>query len=201
MVFGVCAASQAALITIDFGGLGGPNENPFTSPYTEEEFSVTPVVGDWFEGQNAGVNGNPIPAIFADPVIPGGSELQTGAIQVLIPLGGSFSFQSVELRSGSQPGMDFEILGFFQGSLRLSQMGTIGLENIFTLITSTDENAVLDLLTIELIPTTDEISSMSLDNIVLNTITSPPPVPEPSGLALLGLGLALLARFRRRSNG
>ncbi len=187
IVFGVCAASQASLITIDFGPLAGANEDPYTG-HVEDGFTVTPVQGEWFEGHQFG---NPEPSIFAGPIF---FPVQS-AIQVT---GGQFSFQSVDLSSNSRPDSPFLIEGFLNNVLVLSQAGTIDDINTFNLIASANPATVLDRLRIQITPADLETTSMNIDNIVLNVGNGT--APEPSGIALLGLGLAFLARIRRRSN-
>lgn len=184
MLFGVCTPSQAALITIDFGPLSGANLDPY-SGHVEDGFTISPILGEWFE---AHLFGNPIPDIFAGPIF----SPSPSAIEVT---GGLFAFQSVDLTSNIAPGSTFLIQGFLSSVLVFSQAGTIGNVNTFNLIASLNPATFVDRLTILMTPDL-ETSSMNLDNIVLDT--APAPTPEPSALALLGLGVAGLLCFRNR---
>jgi hypothetical protein len=62
-------AESASAATITFSGLSGANGDPFTT-YTESGFTVISTLGFWFQGQ---AFGNPVPSIFAGPLLGGPS--------------------------------------------------------------------------------------------------------------------------------
>src|SRR5207249_4820677 len=81
--------------TITFDGLTGGSRIPFTA-YTENGFTVTPVMGRWLQAQLPdAVLGNPVPAVYGDTF--------TSILEVTRGTGEFFSFTGFDLASWIDP--------------------------------------------------------------------------------------------------
>ena len=190
-VMGLASVSQAATITIDFGGLAGSNGDAYTG-HVEDGFTVTPFLGlgSWFE---AHAFGNPQPSLFAGPV---GSPSQS--MITVTDGGGLFTFESVDLSCNNSAECTYILNGLVGGNTVLfTEVGIFPGVSVFNTIFGLDNLTEIDQLDITLIPGAGA-TSMNLDNIVLNQADEVPEVPEPATLGLLGVGLAVLAGVRRR---
>ena len=184
------ASADASTITIDFGGLLGPNGSAFPNPYTEDGFTVTPTVGTLQQGT---IFGNPEPSLIVGPVsapVDGTFEITAG--------GGLFSWVSYDY-SNNNGSAFHEIQGYLNNVNVFTQPLDLSASPgfAFATITSLVGGLSIDRLTFVVNPSADA-SSVNLDNIVLETAAAP--VPEPASLTLLGLGLAGMAgrRWRQR---
>ena len=173
--------APASAVVIEFDGLPGANEDPFSS-YTEDGFMVDSFAGNWFEGH---VFGNLAPSLFAGPINgPSSSTLKVTKVDL-----GDFSFAAVDL-SSNNGNSEYTITGFLNNAQVFSFSGvTGGFPGPFNTV-SGGGGILIDALLINLNPT-DDPSSINVDNINVN-------VPEPASLALLGIGLAGLSAFHRR---
>ncbi len=175
--------------TITFSGLPGPTDAPFTT-YTEGTFTVTSVGGAWFQGL---VYGNPEPSIYDGPV---GSP-ENATVQVT-DSSGLFTFSSLDYSSNN--GLStYDIMGLLGLTVEFDQKGdllpSLPLAFGFTTLAGDFPNTNINRLLIEVFPG-DGVTSINLDNV---TVGSPSITPEPSTLALLATGLAVLAIARRRN--
>lgn len=178
----VLASAPAMASVITFDPLAGANGDVYTG-HTEAGYNITPVGGSWFE---AHAYGNPIPDIFAGPIgNPGNST-----ISITKNGGGLFHWVSVDLSSNGNNTGQYVVDGFINGAEQFSSGGGLASTNTFQTVSNPFDFGFYDTITIEVLPGAG-VSSMNLDNIVLN------PVPEPASMALVVGGLSLLARKRR----
>ena len=94
---GVLISTTAWATTIDFGGLPGSQDSPFTS-YTESGFTVAPLSGSWLVGQNFG---HPPPFVFFKHPAVGGTT--TEAAITVTDADTTFSFNSIDIYSSVTP--------------------------------------------------------------------------------------------------
>jgi len=167
---------------ITFSDLSGANGDPFTT-YTEGNFTVTSILGSWFQGQ---FYGNPEPSIYDGPI---GSPLD--ATIKVTGIGGSFTFSSVDYSSNNGTSK-YDIMGFLNGVLQFDQSGTLVSSFSpfgFTTLGSDFVSTVIDSLSIDVFPGSS-VTSLNLDNIATT--------PEPASLMLLVSGLIVLAGVAQR---
>jgi PEP-CTERM motif len=181
----VSSAAIATADTVTFSGLPGPTDSPFTT-YTEGTFTVSSVGGNWFQGL---IYGNPAPSIYDGPIgQPGDATVE------VTDSAGLFTFSSLDYSSNNGPGR-YDIKGMLGATMEFDQTGALvgsfppfG----FTTLDSLFPNTQIDSLFIEVFPS-DGVTSINLDNIVVNTVAGT--TPEPNTWILFGTGLAgLLAR-------
>lgn len=177
----LAAPASAAVITFD--NLAGANEAPFTSPYVEGGYTVTPGAG-WLTGQ---IYGNAIPSIFSGPYYG-----MAGPREITVT-GGTFTFDAIDLSSNVGAGTTYNFVGSLLGSTVFDLSGTLGSTGFTTILSSSA--AVIDSLTIIMTPAVG-VTSYNIDNIVVNAASVA--VPAPVTLSLLGLGLVGLAAARRK---
>jgi PEP-CTERM motif-containing protein len=200
--FLLCISSFSQAVTVTFNGLGGSNGDPLPAfvAYVESGVSVVPNES-WFVSKSYG---NPVPDIY---YVPSGLGF-AGAIAMTMTNSGHFTFSSVDISSisvapGSIGGVGISSNGgvstdvFFEGRLG----GDLKLNNFITVdsnfppsfitYTNPDQAVILDSLVIAL-PPNSGVSSVNVDNIVLNT------VPEPGTWLLVGAGILVLRQVARR---
>ncbi len=183
-------AEGARGATITFDDL--PGGGALYTGSTEGDFTVT-ASDNW---RQTTLTGNPAPSIFV--LQPGGD------IEVVENTTGFFTFSSVDLNSLTNPTATVEIEGFLDGSSVLAVSSGFSAADVFETISSPDASQVLDRLVIRV--TNDTASTVSLDNIVVETADEPgepgepPVIPEPTSLALwFVLGPVVTTLGRRRS--
>jgi hypothetical protein len=183
--FLLCISSVSQAVIVTFNGLGGNNGDPLTPfvPYVESGVSVVPNE-NWFVAK---VYGNPVPNIY---YVPSGFPF-AGAIAMTMTNSGDFTFSSVDISSNGGVSTDVWFEGRLDGDLKL--LYSITVNSTFSFITQTNPNqaVILDTLYISL-PPNSGVSSVNVDNIVLNA------VPEPTSMLLLGFGLIALAGYGRK---
>lgn len=178
------ATTTPGSFTISFSGLAGPDGTPFTAPYTEGGFTVTPVSGSWYQSLDFG---NPVPAISGNT--------DDGEIEVTDAGLSQFLFTSVDMAG---VGYHYVITGQLGDISEFTiNSGSTTLSTGFTTISNPNPNTPINELLIEASlagegagPAT--VQPFSVDNVVVGQ------VPEPSALVLTGLAAASLALFRRR---
>jgi hypothetical protein len=181
-----CAfASISPAAVISFSGLSGANADPFGT-YAEAGYTVTPTVGTWLQGRDFG---NPVPSIYTRNM-----DGIDGTIRIT---GGTFSFTSADFASNNGGG-SYSFLGELSGSTVFSASGSLTGHSgpfQFDTIVSGNAAAVIDRLTIRVMPVSSP-TSINVDNIVLSTTSN---VPEPATGLLLLAGLAGAMAMRRRT--
>lgn len=168
---------------ITFSSLTGPSGAAYTG-HTENEFTVTPTAGFWFQALGYG---NPVPSIYD------GSS-STAVIQVTDSLG-LFTLSKFQY-SSNNGNSAYDIQGYLGATLQYHETGTLlGSFDPFSFRTNAVTHATdpIDGLFIAVIPGFG-VSSINLDNISVAT------VPEPSSLLVFAAGLAVLAHRRWRFN-
>jgi PEP-CTERM motif len=187
MLLIVLSAAIAMADTITFNGLPGPTDSPFTT-YTEGTFTVTAVGGSWFQGL---LYGNPEPSIYDGPIgQPGNATVQ------VTDSAGPFTFGSLDYSSNNGESR-YEIMGLLGATMEFDQTGTLAGSFPpfgFTTLASAFPNTQIDSLLIEVFPG-DGVTSINLDNIVVDTVAGT--TPEPGTWILLGTGLSCLLARRR----
>jgi hypothetical protein len=196
-------AGNASAAIITFNDVGGDTGDPFATPYSEDEFTLTPTTGRWLIGQVGGkVAGNPQPAIYGDTF--------TASLELTRDDAGLFSFASIDIASwhfdgGSPNSVEYTIVGLRDGATVFTTTGTVSsspLEfpggDFWTIASPAQDN--IDVLRIAMVR--QDSQAYVLDNINLG----PPdiaPVPEPASILLwagiAGCGLVLARRRRGRS--
>jgi hypothetical protein len=181
-------AGGASATTITFGGLAGPNGSLFTT-YTEGGFTVTPTVGEWFQGQNFG---NPIPSIVAGGVF-GGPAVDSISVT---GSAGTFTFSSLDFAPSPVGNVAFTFTGTLGGLPVFSIPGTLTPPQVFaTHLSGVSADVIDDLVVGVTLADTSNGASVNIDNIVVAAVAT----PEPMTLGLLATGLALLGLAHRRS--
>ena len=186
LLFAVIIPASAATTTIDFNGLPGANNDPF-STFTENGYTVTNSQGQFFVGE---LYGNPIPDIFAGPAY----GPATDAITVTAG-GATFSLDQFDL-SANNGATGYTLSGSLNGSSVFAVVGTDSTLDAFITENPGLSADVIDSLTLQF---TGSGTSFNVDNIVLSTATA---TPEPGSLALFataGLGIATALRRRYSS--
>jgi hypothetical protein len=180
-------ASAASATTITFSGLAGANGTPVAT-YTEGGFTVTTIVGQFFQGQ---VFGNPVPSLFAGPV-QGGPRNNT--LDVKMNGGGLFNFSSFDL-AANNGNVNFSLMGFLGGVLQYAvngvEPGRFGPFGFDTILNSSAAVAIDDLrIALNILG-----SSGNVDNIVVSAVPLPAALPLFAGV--LG-GMGFLGWRRKR---
>ena len=176
-----------AVTTVTFNGLGGSNGDPLTPfvAYVENGVSVVPNE-NWFVAKSYG---NPVPDIY---YVPSGFAF-AGAITMAMTNSGDFTFSSVDISSNGGVSTDVFFEGRLDGDLKLFYSIAVNSNSPPSFVTHTNPNqaVIIDSLVIAL-PPNSGVSSVNVDNIVLNS------VPEPGTWLLMGAGLLGLSLARRR---
>ncbi len=167
--------------TISFSGLAGSNGSAFSS-YNESGFNVLSLSGTWNQAQ---AFGNPTPSIF--------SSSTSASITVTRIGGGSFEFLGFALGNAGFSPFSFSFLGLANGASVFSS-GTLAGQSTNGFVTQNNSDASL-IDELQITVNKGQTTSYNIDNIQLSTTTT---VPEPSTVALLGLGLASLVLVRKR---
>jgi hypothetical protein len=194
---GVLISTTAWATTIDFSGLPGSQDSPFTS-YTESGFTVAPLSGSWLVGQNFG---HPSPFVFFKHPAVGGTT--TEAAITVTDADTTFSFNSIDIYSSVTP-VPYVFTGLLNGQTVFTASGTVPLSyGKFTIVPNPHGKDLIDTLQVTLSTFTKFPvgNSVGIDNIVITAANSS--VPEPTGILIAGLllvgsALAVVALVRRR---
>lgn len=185
-VFVCLGAVSLPATVITFTDLTGNNGDAFTGT-TSGGYSVSVLNGNWYEAHSFG---DPVPSIY--------TQVANGIAGTIAVTGGTFTFDSVGLAANNGDAA-FTFTGLLGGSTMFSNSGTVpGHFGPFAFETVLNASApvVIDTLYIHVGAGTRP-SSINLDNIVVNAGTPPPSdeaaVPEPGTVALMGMGLVVLA--------
>lgn len=171
---------------ITFSTLTGTNGAPYSGD-TEGDFTVTPTDGNWFQSR---AYGNAPPSIYDGPI----NSPRVGSL-LITDSAGLFTLTSFDF-SSNNGNSTYDVQGYHGASLAYEETGNLpgsfppgfGFQTIY----DTHASVPIDGLIIVISPGTG-VTSVNLDNIMVSTI------PEPAGLGLLGVGLALLFRCRKSS--
>ena len=171
------AAASATVIT--FGALPGANGSNFTS-YTESGYTVAKTAGSGCVGT---LFGNGVPSVFGGPTCDNGS---TGSFSLT---GGTFAFNGIDLAANGGA-LTYTFVGKLGAATLWTQTGTLaGPTATFVGITGSNASTFVNSVTMSF---STVGTSWNMDNINVAA------VPEPSTLAMAGLGLAALVAWKRR---
>lgn len=176
------ATTSALATVITFDPLSGSNGDAYVG-HSEGGYTITATSGQWFEGHSYG---NPVPDIFSGPIY----QPVSSTIEVTKDDGGYFHFVSVDASSNSASTGTLEVLGYHDGNLEFAMGAGFSSDSTFETKSNPFDFGYYNKIDFTLAPG-DGVTSMNLDNIVLNA------VPEPASMALVLGGMGLLARRRR----
>ncbi len=166
---GLWSITASHAVVIGFDNMGGQDGDVYAG-HTEKGFTLTPIYGDWYKVYALG---NPKPCLGDGPTD------YDHSLQVVRSDGGLFTSQSYDKRSRVLA--TYCIFDGFRDGKQLYSDVTWEFQNGFRTITNHHLEQIDELhITLEL---TVGGETIALDNIVVT------PVPEPSGMALLTLGL------------
>lgn len=191
-----CAPARGDIVTISFGSLDGRSGQSITS-YDSGGFRVQDVDGMTIVGSASSAY------LGKTGLVPVADPATGGELEIFMPAGypADFRLNSVSIAVGPADGVSQDI--DIQGIAHSAVNGPVAVQEwrqtiagITTLDFPVDQRA--NLVTFEAV-NASAFAFAQVTGVTIDFTPEPPEVPEPSGLALLGIGCAFAIRRRPAS--